>query len=59
MCRRMRELILLVVPLMQCDEYTKVVLSCRNFYACAGKFSRELIKAPGRYTLLGTIDIEG
>lgn len=59
MRRRVCELILLSVPLVERDKYTEVMLSCCDFYARAGKFGRELIKAPGRYTLLGAIDIKG
>lgn len=54
----MRELVLLIVPLCQCDEDPEVVLSRCHLDTRTRELCGELIKASRRDTLLGTIDDE-
>lgn len=54
----MRQLVFLVVAVLECDKDSKVV--CTRYYtdASASKLGTELIEASRSYTLLGAIDIE-
>jgi hypothetical protein len=55
----MRQLVLLVVAVLKCDKYSKIVCTCYDPDAGASEFCTELIEPTRSYTLLRTIDIEG
>ncbi len=56
---RMRELVLLIVPIPQRDEDAEVVCARGDSDARSGKLCAELIETAGDDALLGTVDVEG
>ena len=59
MSGRVRELVLLIVALVQGDEDAEVMLTGRDFDGCPCELRRELVEAARRQTLFGALDVEG
>lgn len=59
MSRRVCELVLLIIALVQCDEDTEVMFARCNLNRCACELRRQLIEAASRKPLFGTLDVEG
>lgn len=55
----MRELILLVIPVLQVDEDTQVVCSSDHAHASSSELRAQLVVSPRADALLGAVDVEG
>ena len=58
-CRRMCQLILLVIAPLQCDEDAQIVRSSYHPDASTGELCTNLVEASGYDTLLRAVDVEG
>lgn len=58
MCRWVRELVLLIIAVLECDENAQVMSSCCDSYTRAGEFGTEMVVSTGSDTFLRTINVK-
>lgn len=57
--RWVRQLVLLIVSILQRDEDAQVVCASNYSHACAGEFRAQLVVTLGTNALLRAVDVEG
>lgn len=56
---RVCELVLLVIPVLQCNEDAQVVRSSHNTHTRTSELGAQLVVSLRTYALLWTVDVEG